>query len=233
MARQLDDYLSRIKDLLVAMGQLVQEATDRACAAVVDHRFELADDVLDGHPVVGGMENRISLTCTETLALFNPLADDLRLVVTAMTMASELERMSDQACAIAESAKRLINLPLLPLHAELGDLAATVRSMVGHSITALVQGDTDLAIFVCLADEEVDDRSRQLESQVVAAMHADSDTIESALETFRVLHHLERIGDLATNTCKDLVYYIDGRLLRHDGRVVTKSYRRTPDHPAE
>jgi len=215
MSKHLERDLDRLKKELLVMGGMVEEATDLAISAIVDRRKDLAEQVTAGDDKIDAKELEVEDECLKVLALHQPVACDLRFIITVLEVNSDLERMGDLAKNIAERALALAAQPPIPRAHDLGAMAELVRRMVHECIDALVERDVDLAKKVCIDDREVDEENRKHFTQLQQVMAKDTDTIERAVHLLSVSRHLERIADHATNIAEDVVFLVDGEVIRH------------------
>ncbi len=144
-----------------------------------------------------------------------PVAGDLRFIVGCIKVNNDLERMGDLAHNIAERASFLSRNEPLEVTIDFGRMVERVRTMVSDSLDALVNSDTELAREVCRRDDEVDQYNKQMFRRLEAMMKERPETIDRAVETMSVSRHLERIGDHATNIAEDIVYMVEGEIIRH------------------
>ena len=216
MSRHLRRGLERLERELLELGALVESAIKRSIIAMVDRRPELADEVIAGDDAVDGKELDVEESCLEVLALHQPVAGDLRTIVAMLKVSNDLERMGDCATNIAERARELAGQEAIPTPLdELRRMTELVRAMVGQSLDALVRHDAAAAREVCLRDAEVDALNRRMFVVLQALMQRDPGTVTRAVSTLSVSRNLERIGDLATNIAEDVVFLVDGEVIRH------------------
>lgn len=213
--KHLQRDLDHLKKQILTMGAMVEEATNKAITALVDRRPELAQEVMVGDNEIDDSEVMIEGECLKVLALHQPVAKDLRFVICVMKVNNDLERMGDLAINIAERASYLTNEPPIGVPLDFGRMAETVRGMVRDSLDALVNLDTKVARAVCSHDDLVDDINRDMYVQLQEVMRNDVDTIERAVHTLSASRHLERIADLATNIAEDVVFLVEGDVIRH------------------
>jgi phosphate transport system protein len=197
------------------MARGVEEAIDLGLRALRERDTGLAGRVISGDSTIDLEENGVEDECLKMLALHQPVAGDLRRVVTVMHINTDLERMADLAVHIAERAATLAGLPPLPLPAQVEPMAERTRAMVRGSLDAFVSFDTRLARRVIAADDEVDRYNREAIDELVAGMRAMPANVPAFLSLFSVVRHLERISDHATNIAEDVVYLVDGEIARH------------------
>jgi phosphate transport system protein len=160
-------------------------------------------------------EVEVEEDCLKILALYQPVAIDLRFVVAVLKMNNDLERMADTAVNIARRAEYLASQPQVDLPPSLTDMTQKVQGMVKQSLDAMVQGDTALARKVCVADREVDQLNKAMHVWIQEEMRKHPDQIERLMHTLSISRHLERIGDLATNVAEDVIYTVEGEIVRH------------------
>ena len=215
MTKHLRSDLEHLKRRILAMGALVEEATNLAISSLVHRRPELAEQVLLGDDAIDRMELDVEDTCLKVLALHQPVAGDLRFIVAVMKVNNDLERMGDLAQNIAQRSSDLSTQAPLDVQLEFDDMMEAVRRMVSRSLDALVRGDTALAREVIASDDEVDRLHRQMFKDLEALMRRDPDSVGRAVQTLSVARHLERIADLATNIAEDIVFMVEGEVIRH------------------
>ncbi|MGE3966375.1 MAG: phosphate signaling complex protein PhoU [Planctomycetota bacterium] len=207
--------LEQLKRHVLTMGALVEQATNWAITALVDRRVELARDVMVGDNQIDQMELMIEEECLKLLALHQPVAGDLRFVVSVMKVNNDLERMGDLAINIAERAAFLAEEPPLSVPLDFPRMAEVVRRMVRDSLDSLVRLDTDLARRVCVADDEVDEINRGMFVRIEDVMRSDPESVERAVHSLSASRHLERIADLATNIAEDVVFMVEAEVIKH------------------
>jgi phosphate transport system protein len=215
MGLHLHRDLEFLKGQILDMGALVETAVNEAISALIDRRPEPADAVGAGDDLVDEKEVAIEIDCQKILALHQPVATDLRLLLTVLKINNDLERAGDLAVNIAERARVLGSRPAMKFPAQTERLVALVRAMLRDSLDAFVNQDTALAHAVRAQDEEVDELNRQMFTELERSMRADPDTIERALHLLSCSRHLERVADLATNIAEDVVFLVDGTVIRH------------------
>ncbi|MDJ0766879.1 MAG: phosphate signaling complex protein PhoU [Myxococcota bacterium] len=215
MKKHLERDLERVKKQLLEVEALVEDAVNSAITALTDRRAELVDEIIDNDEVIDSKEVAIEEECLKILALHQPVASDLRFVIGVMKVINGLERMGDQAVNIAERAGSLAKEPALDVPLDYHRMAEVVRSMVRSSLDAQVNQDTDLARKVCLMDDEVDEIHSGMFDILQARMRENPDTVERAVHYLSASRDLERIADLATNIAEDVVFMVEGEVIRH------------------
>ena len=215
MAKHLTRDLEVLKKEILAIGVLVEEAINKSIYCLDSRRVELAEEVIDGDREIDLKEVHIEDECLKVLALHQPVAADLRYVVTVLKVNNDLERMGDLATNIAKRAQFLSSQDSLQSDIDLTRLAELVIGMVRQSIDALVRTDTALARRVMAEDDSVDQLHRQTYERVQHLIRSDPDKTERAIQLLSVSRHLERIADLATNIAEDVIFLVEGEIIRH------------------
>ena len=215
MAKHLERDLDHLQRDLLGLAGLVETAIHKAIRALQDRDPNLAREVVAGDTQIDVEENHIDDECLKILALHQPVAVDLRRVTVAMMINIDLERMGDLAEEIAERAIHLAGCPPLPVPAQLQRMTDLATRMVRQSLDAFVNLDTAQAEAVVRLDDEVDRCNDKIIDEVVAAMKARPALIDAGLSLFSAVRHLERIADHATNIAEEVVYLVEGEIIRH------------------
>ncbi len=204
-----------LKKKIVAISAVVEESISGAIKAVMKHDAALARQVVEGDSKINRMEIGVEEECLKVLALHQPVAIDLRFVVSVLKMNKDLERMADLAGNIGRRAEYLADMPKFEIPALLEKMSIQTQEMVKHSLDALVDSDVDLARRVLSADAEVDQYYRQMHVFIQDQIRANPDDVERLINFLSVSRHLERIADLATNLAEDVIYTVEGEIVRH------------------
>lgn len=197
------------------MAALVEEQIARAVTAFLDRDVDMCDQVIDGDGPIDAMELEIDEQCIRLLALQHPIARDLRFVAASMKITIDLERLGDIAVNISKKTKQLAGLPLLKPLIDLPRMADLSRSMVKDSLNAFVRGDEQMAMDVCDRDEEVNQLQDQIFEELLACMKEDSGSVPQAMQLIFISRHIERLADHATNIAEGVVYFSQGRVIKH------------------
>jgi phosphate transport system protein len=205
------------------MAGSVEEAIYKAIQALREHDPVLAQDVIAGDDRVDTLENAITEECLKLLALYQPVAGDLRRIATAMMIATDLERMGDLATDIANRAIPLSSPPIEPVPANLLRMTDLTTSMVRQSLDAFVNQDSKQARHVIRLDDEVDRFNAEIIAELIERMKSSPNRIEANLSLFSAVRHLERIADHATNIAEDVVYLVEGEIVRHRPEAIGAS----------
>ncbi len=215
MERHFDEELKQLKHQLLEMAAAVEKAIHDAVKSLVSRDASLAQQVLDSDRVINDMELAAEDMALKLLALHQPMAVDLRFLSAAMKINSNLERMGDLAVNIAECAMDLIPKPPLKPLIDIPRMSEEAQRMVKDSIDAFVTGDVKMAAEICKRDDVIDALNDQIFRELLLYMLANSANIERSLKLILVARHLERIADHATNIAEEVIYIVDGRVIKH------------------
>ena len=191
---------------------MLEKAISKAVEAVKARDLDLSKQVIEEDDAIDRYQESIEELCIEMIALEAPMAGDLRVIVTAMMVASELERMGDYAEGIAKISLSIGKEPMLKPLVDIPRMAEKSSKMLSRSLDALVNRDEQLAIQVCRDDNEVDALYNQVYRELLTFMISDPKTIERATYLLWVSHNIERIADRATNISERVLYLITGRI---------------------
>jgi phosphate transport system protein len=215
MSKHLQRDLDNLQRDLLALAASVEEAIHEAIRSLQDRDIDLANQVIAGDSQIDQEENHVEEECLKILALHQPVAVDLRRIASAMKINNELERMADLAEDIAERALHLARLSAIPVPENLQRMTDLTTTMVRQSLDAFVNLDPRLARRVCRFDDEVDRYNCEIIQELIAMMKQSPDMVEPGLSLFSATRHLERIADHATNIAEDVVYLVEGTIVRH------------------
>ena len=210
--------IDHLKKQILAVGAVVEERIAGAITAVMQHDAELARQIIEGDDEIDRMEIDVEEVCLKILALHQPVAVDLRFVVAVLKINQDLERMADLASNIAKRAEHLADLPKIEIPAQLAAMSKRTQDMVKHCLDALVESNVAIARRVCSADDEVDQHNRQMHVLIQDQMRENPTDIERLLDLLSISRHLERIADLTTNVAEDVIYTVQGDIVRHHHR---------------
>jgi phosphate transport system protein len=194
-----------------------------AMQALIDRDTVRAESVIEADRQVDLLEKKIDEAGNASIVRYQPAAVDLRFLVSVMKSANDLERMADSAVNVAQAVEVLNQEPPLKPYIDLPRLSELVRRMVRDSLDSFVQKDAAKAVDVCRRDDEVDGLYKQLFRELLTYMLEDPRNITRALHLLLVARNFERIADHATNIAEDVVYYVEGRDIRHSGVVPSTS----------
>jgi len=217
--RRFHDELDTLQARLLEMAGIVEKLITRATTAVLERDASAADEVMDADDRIDELEMEIDERVIELLALQQPMASDLRQIVTTNKISNDLERMGDHAVNISKAARRLSEAPPLPDIREMAEMAEIAQGMVSDALAAYVSRSPGTARMVCLTDDKVDDLRRSMYRILVTHMLEDPKRISGALELLLISQNLERIADLATNISEDVVFLVEGRTIKHGAQL--------------
>jgi phosphate transport system protein len=207
--------LGGLKERLLAMGGLAEDRVRTAMQGLVERDGALIEEVLNGDGPVNELHIEIDDLCLKLLALHSPMAADLRAVMAAIKINSDLERVGDMAVNIAEAARRYTTHPPVKKLIDIPRMATTAQRMLRDALDSYVRGDMELAQHVLDEDDVLDSLKTQVFRELLTYMLQDPSTIEPALDLILISRHLERIGDHATNVAEDVIFMVSGRDVRH------------------
>ena len=210
--RQID----RIKRQLLALGAMVEEALQDSVSAIQNRDVDLANKIIDGDQKIDLAEIDVEEECLHTLALYQPVAADLRLLVSVLKINHDLERIGDLAANIAEQTCFLAGEAIVErIPFDLDGMCGIVISMLRKSLDALVNMDVEQAEVVRKLDDDVDSIHRNMYDQIISAMRDNPAQLEQMMHLQNVSRQLERIADHAVNIAKDVQYTAEGQIVRH------------------
>ena len=218
MKPQIEDDLTALTRQVLHMGGLVERAVDRSLGALLERDKVRAREVIDSDEEVDRLENEVEERCLDVLALRQPVARDLRYVAGVLKINSDLERMADLAVNIAERAEILSEVPPLPFRPDVTRLAALVKRMVRDGLDSLQRLDAQLAFRTWQADAEADRLYRELIRQAIQFMSEHPERLGDVMHLVGALRNLERLADHATNIAEDVIFVVQGRIVRHHMR---------------
>lgn len=204
-----------LKQLLLSEASLVEKMVAMSIDGLYKNASQLLADVMVFENRVNQIELELDGKCTSTIALFQPEAKDLRLILMIYKINNDLERLGDQAVNIAESVEHLMGNPVIQELPELKEMKEAALTMLKDSLNAFSKEDVNLACKVCNDDNVVDDLNRRIYHHLVDLVKADPSLTERYLHLLRVSKNLERIGDLSTNIAENTIYLAEGRVIKH------------------
>jgi len=211
--------LEKLKRLILSVGAMVEESVAGAVRSIETRDVELAESVIDGDENVDLKEIEVEEECLATLALHTPVAHDLRFVVAVLKINNDLERIGDLARSIANQSVHLAGVSPMREFEQFGvyEMARLAQSMLKQSLDALVELDVDLAKVVRKTDDEVDERHKAVYAYVERRVMEAPDQISRMVRLLTIARSLERVADHAVNIAKDVIYLVEGKIVRHRG----------------
>ena len=213
--RHFQEELEGLQARLLEMGGLAEERVRAAVNGLVARDTTLIDRVMRGDEPVNELHIEIDNRCFTLLALYQPMATDLRSIVAAVKINTDLERVGDLAVNIAEAARRYTNHPPVKKLVDIPHMGDIAQAMLRDALDSFVRRDTRLAHQVLNEDDRLDALKTQVFRELLTYMLDDPATVEPALDLILVSRHLERIGDHATNIAEDVIFMVSARDVRH------------------
>jgi phosphate transport system protein len=213
--RHFHDELSELKSTLLAMSAEAQMALAASVEALLQRDSTKAAQVISGDHRIDGFELEIEELVVKLLATQQPMARDLRLLMAAMKISNDLERVGDHAVNIAQSAERLLVSPPIVPEPEIVEMARLARRMLADALDAFVRADAQAGRALCRRDDQVDSLHDSVFRILLTHMMETPHIISAAMELFLVSRNLERVADLATNIAEDIVFMVEGKTIKH------------------
>jgi phosphate transport system protein len=214
--RHFDDELKELHKSILKMAAMAQEAIHKSVEALKDRDKKQAQSIIDEDDKIDKLELYIDEKCIDLIACHQPMAGDLRFIATGMKINSELERIADLAVDIAQRVLELADKPLLKPLIDIPKLSTVAQKMVGDAIDAFINKDTDLAKKVVFSDSEADKLRNLVQKELINDyMSKDPTTACRAVPLLLIARHLERICDHTTNIAEDVIYMVEGKVVKH------------------
>jgi len=214
-SRHFSEELQLLKQRLLEMGDLAASRIDRAMAGLIARDSLILGEVIQGDESVNDYQIEIDDRCFKLLALRQPMATDLRLIMATTRITSDLERVGDLAVNIAEAAARYIQNPQVKPLIDLPKMSELAQQMLRDALSSFVSGEVAMASDVLKRDDMLDDLKRQVFQDLLTYMLNNPELVAPALDLFLISRHLERVGDHATNIAEDIIFLVEGRDIRH------------------
>jgi phosphate transport system protein len=207
--------LAQLKDKLLAMAALSQQALEFSVEAYLERDMALCDHVLEIEEAINAAETTVDEMAYELLAKEQPMAIDLRFILSVIKINGDLERIGDQAANIAERAQKMQTQPEISLPVDIQEMGEKTGVMIRTAIQALLEANAKMADTVLSMDDEVDDMNRAVQEELVETMQQHSLVSEQALTAILISRNLERAADHATNIAEDVIFWLRGSDVRH------------------
>lgn len=215
MSVHLQRELDLLRKKVLTLGALVEENYRKAIGVLNAPDLIEAENIRESDDLIDHMEAEVEEECLKILALHQPVAADLRYIVSVLKLANDLERIGDLAASLAKKTTSFKNDCIVQVINELSAMAHSTQTMLSKAMDALINMDTELAKFVQDLDDEVDALKREIRAKMEAAIQHDPANCKAYLAAMGAARNIERIADLSTNICKDVIYSASGRILRH------------------
>jgi len=209
--QNLDD----LKEKLLVMAGMAEQATQRAIEAYRVGDLSICDLVMRSEPAINRMERDIDQMALDLLAMEQPMAIDLRFILSVIKINADLERVGDRAVKIVERVRDLQTVPAVELPVDIPRLATLAATMVRNALQAFIDGDAALAEKVLMMDDEVDELNRAIFHTLTKYIEGQPEYAQQALNVVLIARNLERVGDHATNIAEDVIFWVRGADVRH------------------
>jgi len=219
MRTRFQQGLDDLRQKLLRMGGLAEQAVDRARQAYVDRDLKRCQMVLEGETLINAAEREIDEAAFDLLAMQQPMAVDLRFILAVTKINSDLERVGDQAVNIAERVMDMTELPAIDLPVDIARMGSAVSAMVRRALESFIEGKAELAQAVLEMDNVVDRMKDDAFIQLVKTMNQRPEIVRQALDALLIARNLERVADHATNIAEDVIFWVQGSDVRHNAPV--------------
>ena len=216
MTKHFVRELEKLKKKILSLGALVEERVYLAIKAIESRDPDLAKRIIRSDYEIDETEVEIEEECLKVLALYQPVAIDLRFIVTVIKINNDLERIGDQAVNIAERIQSIAKYPKISFHFDYTEMAEIAAAMLKQSLDALVNLDIDMAFRILTLDDAVDDIQGNAYSQIKQAMREHPEEMTYLINLYLISRHLERVADHATNIAEEVIYLVEGEIVRHE-----------------
>jgi len=215
MPKRLQKELEKIKKRILYLGAMVEERIRMAIKAMETWDADLAEEIIRKDYEIDELEIEVEEECLKILALHQPVAVDLRFLIATIKINNDLERIGDEAVNIAHRVKNISKRKRLDVSFDFSLMAEKAAAMFRLSLDALVNLDLDLAFKVLTLDDEVDQMHRELYDRIKEVMSRNPDYVGYLINLYTTSRHLERVGDHSTNIAEEVIYLIEGEIIRH------------------
>ena len=213
--RYFEREIEKIEKMIVSLGAMVEESVQKSLKSLTTRDSVLGLNVIESDTKIDDMEVFIEEECLKILALYQPVANDLRLIVAILKINNDLERIGDLAVNIAERAVFLATQERIDIPEDLTQMARKTLVMLKGSLDALVNRDSILAREICAADDDVDEINRKMYAQFGENIRTQPDKLDCFTQLLSASRYLERVADHATNISEDVIYLVEGEIIRH------------------
>ena len=215
MAKHFFRELEKIKKRILSLGAMVEERVRMVIKALETRDADVANKIIKSDYEIDELEVEIEEECLKILALYQPVAIDLRFLTAVIKINNDLERIADEAVNIAKRVSIIAKREKLDISFDYSLMAGKAEYMLKKSLDALVNLDIDLALKVCILDDEVDEMQREAYDRIKQAIGEYPDRVGYLINLLLISRHLERIADHGTNIAEEVIYLIEGEIVRH------------------
>ncbi len=228
-AKHFEREMEKLKNMILSLGTEVEENLQMAVKSLYERNSSLGMMVIDFDKKIDNMEVDVEEECLKILALYHPVANDLRMIISILKINNDLERIGDLSVNVAERAIFLATQNKIVIPDDLTVLAKKTQWMLKRSLDGLVNGDSELAREVCASDDEVDDLNRAMFSHIGKKMQTHPEHFNAFLHLLSASRYLERAADHATNIAEDVIYMVEGEIVRHGGKRAQASEKQVDE----
>jgi phosphate transport system protein len=212
----LEERLIELRKTLIEFATLVEHMIESSIKGLERREKELLDSVAQiDEPKANELDIKLDELCASLIAQYQPMAKDLRIILMIFKMNEALERMADHAVNISESGLDLLEGPMVKPLVDIPQMATVAAQMLRDSIASFINEDAGLSKSVCARDSIIDDLRDKTYKELIDVMSADPSTIKRCLHLMRISRNLERIADLSTNICEDIIFIVEGKVIKH------------------
>ena len=215
MTKLFRDELEKIKKKILSLSSLVEESVEKAVLSLVKNDRSLAEEVIENDHLIDTLEVEVEEDCLKVMALYQPVAIDLRFLVAVLKINNDLERIADISANIADRCIYLFKEAELKMPFDLEGMADKTRNMLKKSLSSLIEQDVDMANEVIREDDEIDEINRKVYLEVYRQIKKDPSMTEALSRCGAIAKFLERISDYSTNIAEDVIYMVDAKIVRH------------------
>lgn len=215
MPKHLQREIENLKRKILSLGASVETAVHEAIRSIEERDTRLAQKIIEDDILIDEMEIEVEEECLKILALHQPVAIDLRFLVAVLKINNDLERIGDLAVNIAERSSFLATRPPINVSFDFSQMCKQTEAMLNTSLDALVNLSPELAHKVCTSDDAIDAMNRQMYLRIQETIGKQPERMVSLIHLLSVSRHLERIADHATNIAEDVIYMVEGQIVRH------------------
>lgn len=219
MREYFQKEIEKLKSNLIRMASLVDEQVEQAFKALETGDIEICRGIKAKDLEIDAYDNLIQTQCENTLALFQPVAVDLRFVMSAMMINNQLERCGDIAINICQRVKKTGEQHQLILDSKIIEMGLQAKEMLKNSIDSFINNDTNLAKSVLASDEKVDRLNKETFNFLIMKMQTDSKLIEPCSHLIVLTRNIERLADHATNIAEDIIFYVEAKIIAHENKL--------------
>ncbi|MFH1452916.1 MAG: phosphate signaling complex protein PhoU [Armatimonadota bacterium] len=222
MERHLDEEIRNLHKGILKMGASVEDIISKAIESIKMRNQEFSKSIIDSDDEIDTAEVKLEEECIRLLALYQPVAEDLRYIIAVTKIVNDLERMADIAVNITECSIEMANEPLLKPLIDIPKMAELAKSMLKNALNSFISRDLSLAKMIWIQEEEADRLRDLVFEELIGFIEKDGKCVNKALPLLLIARHLERICDLCTNISEDVVYIITGKTIKHQSDIIRK-----------